>query len=114
MLPPLDVRGVEQYLRTTKRFPAIDDLLEIVANGVPARTASSGPDLAKALLYGNHRSVEEQLPKVWERLFDVVRRNRCLVTNRANAAEVEGVRVAPLAAVVTNKVRIMNDFYFDP
>ena len=34
--------------------------------------------------------------------------------NRANAAEVEGVRVAPLAAVVTNKVRIINDFSFDP
>ena len=34
--------------------------------------------------------------------------------NRANAAEVEGVRIAPLADVVINKVRIMNDFSFDP
>ena len=34
--------------------------------------------------------------------------------NRANAAEVEGVRVAPLATVVTNKVRVINDFSFDP
>ena len=32
----------------------------------------------------------------------------------AYAAEVEGVRVAPLAAVVTNKVWIINDFSFDP
>ena len=31
-----------------------------------------------------------------------------------DVTEVEGVRVAPMAAVVTNKVHIMNDFYFDP
>ena len=111
--PPLDVRGVEQYFGTTKSFPAIDDLLYIVANGVPARPASYEPDLAKALRYGNHRSVEEHLPKIWEKLFDDVRRNRCLVMNRANAAEVGGVRVASLAAVVTNKVRSINDFFFD-
>ena len=114
MSPPLNVRGVEQYFGTTKRFPAIDDLLEIVANGVTARTASSEPDLAKTLKYGNHRSVEEHLPKIWEKVFDDVRRNRCLVMNRANAPEVEDVRVAPLAAAFTNKVRIINDFSFDP
>ena len=34
--------------------------------------------------------------------------------NRTNAAEVEGVRVAPLAAVVIIKVRIINGFSFDP
>ena len=112
MSPPLDVRGVEQYFGTTKSFPAIDDLLYIVANGVPARPASYEPDLAKALQYGNHRSVEEHLPKIREKLLDYVRRNRCLVMNRANAAEVGGVRVAPLAAVVANKVRSINDFFF--
>ena len=114
MSPPLDVRGVEQYFGNIKRFPVIDDLLETIANGVPARTTRSGPDLAKALQYGNHRSVEEHLPKTWAKLFHDVRRNRCLVMNRANAAEVEGVRVAPLATVVTNKVRVINDFSFDP
>ena len=67
-----------------------------------------------ALQYGNHRSVEERLPKVREKTFDDVRRNRCLVMNRENAVEVEGVRVAPLAAVVTNKVRIIKDFSFGP
>ena len=103
--PPLDA---EQYFGNINRFPAIDDLLEVGANGVPARTTRSEPDLAKALQYGNHRCIEEHVPKIWgklrHRLFDDVRRNRFLVMNRANAAEVEGVRVAPLAAVVTNKV----------
>ena len=112
--PPLDVRGVEQYFGNLKRFPAIDDLLEIVANGVPARTTREETDLDKALQYGNHRSVGEHLPRIWEKLFDDVRRNRCLVLNRAAAAEVAGIRIAPLAAVVTNKVRIINDFSFDP
>ena len=41
---PLDVRGVELYLGNIKLFPAIDDLLEIVTNGVPARTTRSDPD----------------------------------------------------------------------
>ena len=63
---PLDVRGVEQYFGNIKRFPVTDDLLEIVANGVPTRTTRSEPDLAKALQYGNHRSVEKHLPKIWE------------------------------------------------
>ena len=31
-----------------------------------------------------------------------------------DVTEVEGIRVAPMAAVVTNKVHIMNDFSFDP
>ena len=66
-----------------------------------------------ALQYGNHRSVEERLPKVREKTFDDVRRNRCLVMNRENAVEVEGVRVAPLAVVVTTNMRIINDFSFD-
>ena len=77
--PPLDVRGVERCFGSIKRFPAIDDLIEIVAIGVPARTTRSEPDLAKALQYGNHRSVEEHLPKIWGKLFDDVKRNRCLV-----------------------------------
>ena len=111
--PPFDVRGVEQYFGNIKRFPAIDDLLEIVANGGRARPTRSDPRLAEALQYCNHRSVEEHLPKIWEILFDDVRRNRCLVMNRANAAEVEGVCVAPLAAVVTNKVRMINDVSFE-
>ena len=32
------------------------------------------------------------------------------MSGNENAAEVEGVRVAPPATVVTNKVRIINDF----
>ena len=112
--PPLDVRGVEQYFGNIKRFPAIDDLLEIVPYGVPARTTLSEPNLGKAPRYDNHSSIEEHLPKIWEKLFDDERRNRCLVTNRANSAEVEVLRVAHLAAVVTNKVRKLNGIYFDP
>ena len=36
-----------------------------------------------------------------------------MVINMAYAAEVEGVRVAPLAVVVTTNMRIINDFSFD-
>ena len=44
------------------------------------------------------------------KLFDDVIRSRYLVMNKANAEEVEGVRVAPLAAVVTNKGANYNDY----
>ena len=111
--PPLDVHGVDQYSGNNKRFPAFDDPLQKVANGVPVRTTRSEPDLAKALQYDNHRSVEEHLCKISAKLFNDLRRNRCLAMNRANAAEVEGVRVAPLAVVVTTNMRIINDFSFD-
>lgn len=83
MSPSLDVLGVEQYFGNTKRSPTLDELLEMVANGVPARTARSEHDLTNVLQYGNHRTVGEHLPIVWEKLFDYVRKNRCLVLHRS-------------------------------
>ena len=42
-----------------------------------------------------------------EKLYEDVRRNRVLVFNRESAAALKGLRVAPLGAVVTHKVRII-------
>ena len=43
---------------------------------------------------------------VWEKLFEDIRRNRVLVFDRKSAASPKDLRVAPLGAVVTHKVRI--------
>ena len=51
---------------------------------------------------------------VWEKLCEDVRRNRCLVFTREAAEKIVWLRVAPLGAVVTHKVRIINDYSFDP
>ena len=45
--------------------------------------------------------------------FGDLQRNRVLVFNRESAAALKGLRVAPLGAVVTHKVRIMTDYELD-
>ena len=55
----------------------------------------------------------EQMDLVWEKLYEHVRRNCVLVFNTEFAAALKGLRVAPLGAVVTHKVKIINDCSFD-
>ena len=47
------------------------------------------------------------------KLFDDIQRNRVLVFNRDSASSIKGLRVAPLGAVVTHKVRNINDYSVD-
>ena len=47
---------------------------------------------------------------MWEILADNVRKNRGPVSKKKAAAGLGDVRVAPLGAVVTSKVGIINDF----
>ena len=112
--PPLNVSDVKQYFGDVKELPQVDDLLRVLQHGVPAETKQSQANLKTALEYGNHRTIQDHLPQIWEKLADDVRRNRCLVFKKRVAAELEHVRVASLGAVVTSKVRIINDFSFDP
>ncbi|CAB1106825.1 unnamed protein product [Ectocarpus sp. CCAP 1310/34] len=112
--PPLDVSDVKQYFGEEKGFPGIHDLIEIVGEGAPAPTLDSQQNLKKALAYGNYRRVDEHQTQVWEKLCDDVKRYRCIVLRKANASDVRGIRVAPLGAVPGKKVRIINDFSFDP
>ena len=48
-----------------------------------------------------------------ENLGEDVRRQKCLVIQKSAANEIPNLRVSPLGAVVTHKVRIMNDFSFE-
>lgn len=112
--PPLELSDVKKYFGDRKGFPEIDKLLEIVGEGAPAHTHDQNANLIPALEYGNHRSVDDHLPQVWEKLFDDVRRNRCIILKKVNATEVRGIRVAPLGVVPGKKVRIINDYSFDP
>ena len=112
--PPLNVSDVQRYFGDVEKFPQVDDLLRVLQHGVPAETKQSQADFKTALGYGNHRTIQDHLPQIWGKLADDVRRNRCLVFKKRVAAELEHVRVASLGAVVTSKVRIINDFSFDP
>ena len=46
-------------------------------------------------------------------MFKDIRRNRVLVFDRKSAASPKNLRVTPLGAVVTHKVRINNDYLFE-
>ena len=88
--------------------------MEIIELGVPVVTSSTPTDLRQALQYGNHSSIQEHSSTVWEKSCQDVRRNRYLAFTRKAAAKIVGLRVASLGAVVTHKVRIINDYSFDP
>ena len=66
------------------------------------------------LEYGDPRTIQKHLPQIWETLADEVRKNKCLAFKKKAVAGLGGVRVASLGAVVTSKVRIINDILFDP
>ena len=74
---------------------------------------ATGADLERALQCGNHGSVTEHLPAIWEKIGGDVRRQKCLVIQKSAAHEIPNLRVSPLAAAVTHKVRIINDLSFD-
>ena len=114
MLPPLNVGDVKHHFGNVKVFPGISVLVDLIKHGVPVVTSATPTDPRKALQYGNHSSVQEHMPTVWEKLCEDVRRNRCLVFTREAAEKIVGLRVTPLGAVVTHKVRIINDYSFDP
>ena len=74
----------------------------------------SQADLESALRCGNHRSAEEHLPLIWKTIGEDVRREKCLVIKKSEAHEIpNNVRVLPPRAVVTHKVRVINDLSFD-
>lgn len=75
--------------------------------------AATRVELGHALLYGKHRSSYEHPPAIWAKLSEDVRREKCLVIHKSCAHEIPNVRVSPLGAVVTHKVRIINYFSFE-
>lgn len=112
--PPLNLNDVERHFGSKMQFPDIPNLIDIVDKGVPAKTHDNAPDLTSSLRYGNHATIDAHMDVVWEKLIDDVQQNRCLVFNKADVESMEGVRVSPLGAVVGKKIRIINDFSFDP
>ena len=111
--PPFSLSQVEHYFGLIKGFPAITELVDIIKNGVPVKTSVTDLDPTRAMQYGNHSTVAEHMDLVWKKLYEDIRRNRVLVFERESAASLKGLRVAPLGAVVTHKVRIINDYSFE-
>ena len=83
----------------------------IVSGGLPVNAVASESDLERALQYGNH-SKTKHLPAFLGTIGEDVRRQKCLVIQKS-AAHIPNLRVSPLAAVVTHKIRITNDLPFD-
>ena len=110
--PPIDPTQIQSHFGDLKGFEAIHELMTIVTTGVPVHAPATRVELDHALKYGNHRSANEYLPEIWEKLGQDVRRQKCLVIRKSVAPEIPHLRVSPLGAVVTHKVRIINDFSF--
>ena len=111
--PTVDPDYIRRYFGELKGFPKIDELITIVSGGVPVIAPPSQADLESTLRYGNHRSVEEHLPLIWKKIGEDMRREKCLVIKKSAAHEIPNVRVLPPGAVVTHKVRVINDLSFD-
>ena len=86
--PPSNVSDVKRYFGDVKKLPQVDDLLRVLQHGVPAETKQSQADLKTALEYGNHRTIQDHLPQIWEKLADDVGRNRCLVFKKESSSRI--------------------------
>ena len=111
--PSVDPDYVRRYFGDLKRFPKINELITIMSGGVPVIAPPSQADLESALRYGNHRSAEEHFPLIWKKIGEDVRREKCLVIKKPAAHEIPNVRILPLGAVATHKVRVINNLSFD-
>ena len=111
--PPVDPLNIQRYFGDLKGFGTINDLITLVTKGVPVKAAPVGGGLDRALRYGNHRSAAKHLPAIWKKLGEDVRRKKCLVIQKSAAYEIPNLRASPLGAVITHKVRIINDFSFE-
>ena len=116
VVPPIDKRThstLQRYFGDIKGFGAVDELVMIVTGGVSVNAVAFGADLERALQYGNHSSVTENLSAIWENIGDDVRRQKILMTQESAARDIPNLRLAPLAAVVTHKVLKINGLSFD-
>ena len=111
--PTIDPVHTQRYFGDLKGFGAVDELVMIVTGGVPAHAAATGVDLERALQYENHPSVNQHLPAVWKKLREDVRGQKSLDIQKSAAQETPKLRVSLVAAVVTHRVRIINDLSFD-
>ena len=67
--PPLSVDQVKRYIGDVKGFPEIDELIDIIQNGVPVNSRVTNLDPTRVLQYGNHTGVREHMDLEWEKLF---------------------------------------------
>lgn len=67
--PPISGRDVSQNFEDIRRFPLMAELLGVVEWGAPTKTLEINPHLTKALVNGNHSSIRDHLPLVWDKLF---------------------------------------------
>ena len=105
-IPGCTTVHIRRYFGDLKGFGAVE---ELVTGPVPVHAAPTGENLERELEHENHPSVNKHLPAIWEKIGEEVRRHKCLVIQKSAAHEIPNLRVSPLAAVVTHKVRIIND-----
>ena len=111
--PPTDPVHIQRCFGDLKGFRAVDELVMIVTGRVLVSAVVSGADLERVLRYGNHSSITKHLPAIWKKIGEDVRRQECSVRPKSAAHEIPNLGVSPLAAVVTHKVRIINNNSFD-
>lgn len=76
MSPALNSNNIARYFGDDKKFPGISELVQIIKHGVPVKCAPSQAEFNAALAYGNHPSIDNHLPQVWDKHCNNVRRNR--------------------------------------
>ena len=64
---PIDPVHIQRHFGDLKGFGAVDELAMKVTGGVPVNAVTSGADPKRALQYGNHSSVTENLTAVWKK-----------------------------------------------
>ena len=113
----LDVPRVKEartrfWFGRKKGFPRVEQLADIVEHGAPAHVEGS-TDIGAALAYSNHRSVAPHPDTILAKIFDDVRFGRSIIFPRSDAHTIPGLRLTPLAVVVSpSKTRIVHDLTF--
>ena len=111
-VPRVKAARIRFWFGRKKGFPGVEQLAAIAEDGAPVNVEGS-TDISAALAYSNHRSVAPHSDSILAKIFDDVRFGRAFIFPRSEAHTIPGLRLSPLAVVVSpSKTRIIHDLTF--
>ena len=111
-VPRVKAARIRFWFGRQKGFPGVEQLADIAEHGATVHM-EGGTDIGVALAYSNHSSVAIHSDTITAKIFDDVRFGRAVIFPRSEAHTIPGLRLSPLAVVVSpSKTRIIHDLTF--
>lgn len=111
--PPVEDTQLQRYFVDLKGFGAIDEVITKVTRGVPVKEEPPWSSLDRDYSMAQPPQRRRAFTCYLGKLNEYIRRQKCIVIKKSAVQDIPNLRVSPLEAVVTDKVRIIYGFSFE-